>query len=84
MLKPKEIISNLTYEQSRALEQSLMVACHTRTWLNEKGNNSINGIGPNNGNIPAYEGALEELFENIAEDEYLSLKEEFDQFTPWW
>ena len=76
-----DYISNLTYEQSRALEQTLMVQYHTRNWLKEEGNNSINGVGPNNKRIPDYKGALAELFDNIADDEYLSLKEEFQI---WW
>ena len=44
-------VSNLTYSQSRSLEQTLMVYYHTREWLDECGNNSINGVGKGNKNI---------------------------------
>lgn len=34
-------IEHLTYAQSRASEQTLMVYYHTRNWLSENGNNDI-------------------------------------------
>ena len=47
-LKRGDKIDHLTYAQSRALEQTLMVYYHTRNWLDENGNNDINGISPKN------------------------------------
>ena len=74
-------VSNLNYEQSRALEQSWMVFYHTRNWLSEEGNNLINGISPKNKRKTDYLGALDDIIENVVDDELLSIKEEL---TSWW
>ena len=74
-------VSNLNYEQSRALEQSWMVFYHTRNWLSEEGNNLINGVSPKNKRKTDYLGALDDIIENVIDDELLSIKEEL---TSWW
>lgn len=77
-------VSNLTYSQSRSLEQTLMVYYHTREWLDECGNNSINGVGKGNKNKKIYHDAFVEIIDyadNLIDNELLSLKESINN---WW
>ena len=74
-------IEHLTYAQSRALEQTLMVYYHSRNWLSENGNNDINGISPKNKNKSKYFGALQDLLENEIDNELLCYTENMGL---WW
>lgn len=77
-------VSNLTYAQSRALEQTLMVYYHTREWIGESGNNSINGVGTGNKSREVYHDAYTEIYDyldNLVDNELLSIKEDISN---WW
>ena len=58
-----------------------MVYYHTRNWLQENGNNSINGISEKNGNKKSYFNALKDLLENEADNELLCFREDMNF---WW
>lgn len=58
-----------------------MVYYYTRNWLQENGNNSINGISEKNGNKKSYFNALKDLLENEADNELLRFREDMNL---WW
>lgn len=58
-----------------------MVYYYTRNWLQENGNNSINGISEKNGNKKSYFNALKDLLENEADNELLCFREDMNL---WW
>lgn len=61
-----------------------MVYYHTREWLDECGNNSINGVGKGNKNKKIYHDAFVEIIDyadNLIDNELLSLKESINN---WW
>ena len=84
-LNKGEIISNLTYAQSRALEQTLMVYYHTRNFVDDEfGNSSINGVGKYGNNRKDYHHALSAIFDyadNVLDNEWRNMKEDIGA---WW
>lgn len=73
-------VSSLTYEEARGMEQTLMAYYHTRNWLNEMGNNDINGVSPKNKRKKEYFDKTKDFLtaysENQAENEYLNAMED--------
>jgi hypothetical protein len=61
-----------------------MVYYHTREFLDEVGNNSINGVGPSNKKRKIYHDAYTEIYDyldNLVDNELLSIKEDI---CKWW
>lgn len=81
-INPGAKIDHLTKAQSRELEQTLMVYFHTRNWLQESGNNDINGVSPRNKNNATYANALIDLLKNEVDNEILSSAESI--YGYWW
>ena len=77
----KKRYNNLTYEQARGMEQTLMVYYHTRKWVEEEGYNKINGISPKNMKREIYHEATVTYLENQIDNEYLNFKESLGS---WW
>lgn len=69
-LIPGGKVEHLTYIQARGLEQVLMVYYHTRNWIGEKGNNSVNGVSPKNDKKDVFSSAMNE-FKKIFESDYV-------------
>lgn len=84
-------IENLTKEESRGLEQTLILLYHTLNAERDKNikyYNFVNGIGPNNGRRETYyKSAMDHvkkypsLYENFVEEELNALKEDMNL---WW
>lgn len=85
------VLSNLTKEEARGLEQTLLVLYHTANFKKDTGisfYNFINGVGIRNANRSVYYDAAVEymnkypsMFENFEEEELNAIKEDMEN---WW
>lgn len=85
------ILTGLTKEQARGLEQSLIVLYHTQNFLKDektKYYNFVNGVGLNNTNKTDYYNAAVDymnkypgMFENFVDEELNAIKEDIGS---WW
>lgn len=85
------ILTGLTKEQARGLEQSLIVLYHTQNFLKDektKYYNFVNGVGLNNTNKTDYYNAAVDymnkypsMFENFVNEELNAIKEDIGS---WW
>lgn len=91
LIEGEMVLSNLTKEEARGLEQTLLVLYHTANFTKDVGipyYNFVNGVGIRNANSSVYYDAAVEymnrypsMFENFEEEELNAIKEDKGN---WW